>query len=902
MNKLKKQKKFRRFLKITGITAAAILIVIFILLLLGPGILKSYIKGQARDMGLAPPELKVRDFNLKKLDIRNLQLGSHLSVPFFEMDYSLPPLLKGDIKKITLSGMKLQLDYDNEKEKWTLKGLEPLFNRQEPGQENKKKGNVIVRHLTVNSSLLRVNRGGRMMMIPIELGARYRDKTKSYDFSAAVHPFGWAIFVKGNLNPDTGNGKITIHSDNLQPENFLSEAGILPELLCKSRAKFQAEVHLKGWEILRAHVKAAMEDFRVFHPLGHLQGSLNLAFNLSGKREPQGIHFKAAVKQVSFFQYNLEIGTPFTFLLKGENLAALDFDFSPFQVSGPRQLQVEGLSGTISGLPGKPRITGNYRCEIHRDFLGRMIPGLESAKPFPLKGKFNVGPGGENQATGWELSGTGRGGGGPFLSYGDMQSKCDYINLDAAASGQGEKINAAVKINIKGPLIKFGDFIFSANRILSNIEINGPHRGDFSGSGRLRILSGRLEEVNGLKAGGITIDLPWRHWLPGREKTAETGSFTVTSLAVSGFNLSRISGQIQKKNSGIEFSGTVHTSLRHLKPNLSGAVHLTPAGEGPDFFLDFSIPPTLLAENTDLAKLHPLLKGMKGSGQISGAARISSSSSPVDNGAVQGKAFIRLNNTSLVFDMEGEEEKAVVHGLEGEIKLKDLFNVVSEKRQRLTFKRINIGAFPLNDGGLTFEIESPESIFIESGEFACFNGKILINPLRYVPGSEDFKITLYCDRIDFDRLVNTLMGQEIAFGDAELNGIVPISTSGGVPVFKDGYLYSTPGIKGNIKFLDSSVVSGGVLLVEEAVKDFNYDWIKVKLYSAGKLLNVTVLIDGVPAGKLPLTLDTKTKDIIRDRSGKRRLDLKGLTLELNFKDIDLENLLKKGSKIYLNKK
>ncbi|MCU0287490.1 MAG: hypothetical protein MUF15_13985, partial [Acidobacteria bacterium] len=85
---------------------------------------------------------------------------------------------------------------------------------------------------------------------------------------------------------------------------------------------------------------------------------------------------------------------------------------------------------------------------------------------------------------------------------------------------------------------------------------------------------------------------------------------------------------------------------------------------------------------------------------------------------------------------------------------------------------------------------------------------------------------------------------------------------------------------------------------EEAVKNFDYEWIKLKLDTIKNKLNVTAFINGVPADKLPLTYDMKTKNIVRDAAGKRTLELKGLLLELRFKDLDLKRLMRGGFKIY----
>lgn len=893
----KKKKKIRRFVKIVGATALLLFLLFSVLSHLGSGFVESFIKGKVEDMGLVSPELQVRNFSLSKLDIRNLKFGDKgkpdFIIPFLAVDYSLPALFRGYIKKIAVSGMKLQLDCS--KDEWVLRGLEPLFNKRGNGS---KRENLIIKNITVDSSIVQIIHSGSSVMIPFELEARFEDKIKFYNFSASIHTSGGTLFLKGNLNPGLGSGKIKVFSDNLYMENILSEALTPPDFFLKSKVQFHAEVLLNGWEVFLCDVSLSAEDFRVFHPLGMLESSLSLDFKVSGEYEPSDIILKAAVKRLSFLHYNLETDTPFTIFLNGKGIGMLEFDFSPIELAEPYSLQVANLSGIISGLPGKPVIKGKYRLEFHEDFSDCIIPGLKLPGLFPLKGEFNVTPAGEDEPIVWKIKG--RGIGKPFLSYSEMKSKCDHMSLDFVASGHGGKINSTVNANIKRAVIEFDDFIFTADQIISNSRIDNISPLNFTGSGRLKIVSAKLEEANGLKVGDINIDLPWSYSLSGIDKESEDGSFDIKSIEISDLNFSKITGRIKQRKGGFEFSGDIHTPVEHLKLKLCGSSELIGDGEGMEFTMDFSMPQSTLPEGTDLGKLHPILKGMLGSGKLSGFGKISLSSSRAIEDIFKSEAFIRVNDASLVLDIE--PGKMVINGLNIEVRLRDLFNLKSEKMQVLSFKNLDIGGFPVTDGRLVFEIEGPESFFIEKGEFAYFNGKILISPLRYKPDPGDLKITLYCNRLDFGRVVNTLMGKEIAFGDAELNGILHVIFSQGTPVFKDGYLYSTPGITGNLKFRESGVVSGGVLIVEEAIKDFNYNWIKIKLTSVRDLLNITVLIDGAPAGKLPLTLDPKTKDIVRNKNGKRSLVLKGLLLELRFKDIDLENLLKKTSKIHLYNK
>jgi hypothetical protein len=198
---------------------------------------------------------------------------------------------------------------------------------------------------------------------------------------------------------------------------------------------------------------------------------------------------------------------------------------------------------------------------------------------------------------------------------------------------------------------------------------------------------------------------------------------------------------------------------------------------------------------------------------------------------------------------------------------------------------------------MVFSGESGGTVFIESGRFDWCQGKISLAPLRIKPGASDFLMTFTFDRVNFAQMLNALVGKTIVSGDAEMSGIVPIRMVKGSPVFQDSYLFSTPGKGGNLKVSQPELIANGQVLVEEAIRDFRYNWIKIKLGSRNDLLDMVVSIDGAPARKLPLRYDVKQKDFVRDPKGGRHVELKGLLLDIRFLDIDLKDLLKASSQM-----
>ena len=359
--------------------------------------------------------------------------------------------------------------------------------------------------------------------------------------------------------------------------------------------------------------------------------------------------------------------------------------------------------------------------------------------------------------------------------------------------------------------------------------------------------------------------------------------------------MGRIMCRVSQFNEGFAFSGNIHTPVKNLAAKINGS--LKAPDSGLQALVNIAVEETNLPADTDLGALLPALSGYAVSGGVKLSAGIS-----LDAGQIRSSAVLNLKNVDLDTGPGGIK----CSGIETTLKMTDLISFTSEFSQQLSFANLDIGGVAVNGGSIIFRVEDADTIFIEKGEFSFCDGRVLLNPFRYelaAETGEDFQITLFCDRIDFDKMVNIIMGNEISEGDAQLNGILPLTISKGTPVFGDGYLYSTPGVKGNLKFKESKVISGGVLIVEEAMKDFEYEWIRVKLDSKAERLNLEVLIKGEPANKLPLTYDAKTKDIVRDEGGKRRVLLKGLELKLRFIDIDLKQLLQDGTRIYfLDKK
>jgi hypothetical protein len=870
-----KKKSFKK--KIFKILFLLVIVLFLFFLHSIPPLVESYLINSLKEMGLKNPRLTIRHVGLNQLDLRHLSLGDpgkpDLFIPSLAMDFSWLDLLKGRIRKIEITGLMLNVAVG--KEGVTVKGLEPLF-------KNKKWGKQVlpVNRIDIGPSIIQVDWGGRKMIIPFKLWAEADAPGEIVTFAIDLTPYGETIAVKGTLNIGPGDGMITIAADNADLVKYFSDFPIALFQYLESRVQLAAEINVHDWGMRDSRISLATQAFCAGFPGGNLKGSVELDFRLNQRWQPEDVGIKLRFAGIDHKYLQIEI--PFAVDIEGSQLGALRFKFTGLSLQRPPGIRFKDFAGTVSIDAGNLQVEGSYGCGIDTGLVSRLFPALKMKGELEIKGNVRVLA--NDRGTTWNLEGKGRG--KVFLFSKNVQAGMENLALSFASAGKGNSIRNNLDIELKGVEIKSGDLFFSAGNILSQSTIEVAAGKIRTAGGRLKIAAAQVMQKDGIAAEGIHLDTPWRYPL-----AAKTGNWGIDSFKTGNLNMGKITGEVKQKEKGIEFFGTALTPLEPLKIKVTGTCQWLEGGT--DASLYFEVPGTQLPENSQPGRLHPALAGYRCVGYVSAVGTIS-----LLQGNWNSRARLKIRD----LDLESESEGIKCRGMNTEITFKDLLDFQTGFSQRLDFKDVNISGIQLQKGNLVFEMNSNGSLYIEGGEFAFGGGRILLQPFRFDLNGKYLQITLHSDRIDFAEMVNLLLGDKIAAGAAQISGRLTIDISDGIPVFRDGDLYSIPGVGGNIKFIRSEAISGGVLLVEEAVKDFNYDWIKVKLETVKEKSNMIAFINGKPARNLPLTYDGKSKDIIRDKTGGRNLELKGLLLELHFKDIDLKSLIKGGAKIFFQKK
>ncbi len=246
----------------------------------------------------------------------------------------------------------------------------------------------------------------------------------------------------------------------------------------------------------------------------------------------------------------------------------------------------------------------------------------------------------------------------------------------------------------------------------------------------------------------------------------------------------------------------------------------------------------------------PLPKNINFTGNISakGEFRIGASQP-------EGNLEISLNDGSISID----ENNLHITGISSQLSFPHLPQIASASSQKLHAANIDIGTLRFRNARITYRLEENAALFLEKGQLNWCNGTVEMAATRIAPGSTDYATTLYCDRLEFAEILNQF-GVNDTSGNGSLNGKLPVRLSKRGFFFDDGFLFSTPGNSGTIRFQDTEALkqnlpdTGQAATLNysvQALENFSYNWAKLQVHSKGDTLRISMQIDGKPAIPLP---------------------------------------------------
>ncbi len=381
--------------------------------------------------------------------------------------------------------------------------------------------------------------------------------------------------------------------------------------------------------------------------------------------------------------------------------------------------------------------------------------------------------------------------------------------------------------------------------------VKAPYlRGSVTGLGLDSKITGALsctvdkitDTTKKLAATNIRLNMPFEIPAPSKPQK-KSGYFTIGSLEYKNKDSATLETTLWQTATGISFDSVITSPfIEEFSLACNGDAQLNQ-----DIHLECTLPETFFESSTFPSYL-PIDNSISMSGTLSATGEI----------AYLGKNFEGFFTTTLSGGNLQSTEVSL-SGIDMQIHLPDITEIQSSPGQLSTIEEIQLGKIKMSDAKIRFRLENQENLFLEKIGFSWCGGTVETGSITLTPDMEDLKTTLYCDRLGFSELLSQF-GIEDTEGQGSLNGRLPIEISSNAILFDDGFLFSTPGNSGIVRFNNTEQLRQGMPGIEgtpyldysmKSLENFSYNWTKLTFNTVGKELLVAMQLDGKPAEPLP---------------------------------------------------
>ncbi len=364
----------------------------------------------------------------------------------------------------------------------------------------------------------------------------------------------------------------------------------------------------------------------------------------------------------------------------------------------------------------------------------------------------------------------------------------------------------------------------------------------------------------------------------GRKKD-EMGQVSVKGISKGDMRLGAFSGSLYQDGLSYMIAGRFESPFKDLAAEISGSAGFIPGRRGFSAELDFRATDPDKGRSMELGDLSPKFAGQELKGKVDFSGTYT-----YRYGRLRGKGDFKIK--------EGEfgvpAKSLVVKGLEADLNIEDLPAMNSLPGQKLSFSSLSLGNFAIDNGNVEFQLESPTTFFLEKADFSWCHGHAYTHAMR-VHAGQPFESIVYCDRMNLSEFLRQFKIAQVK-GDGTVSGRIPVSISKDAFVFTDGFLFSSPGVGGTIIFkssdflpIDESVTGQalGLAIAQQALKEFNYDWVSISLNNVEENLFFRMKMNGRPSSLLPFGFDIGKGLYKAEESQGPGADFKGILFELN---------------------
>lgn len=813
-----------------------------------PAVAESRLQAMVADLAPDQPfRCTVRRIGLRGADLESIILGSPqdpaLVIDSLRLDYSLPRLLARQVDRLAVSGLRVRGSVRNGQ--FILAGFPPPPEDEEPPKSLTPP--LALALLTVSGGLLSCEVEGRWYQLPF-FGRVVQENPSGMGDVAAPLAGRFTLFPEGQ--------EVGLTAVAALAEKRLRLSLLAPDLDLQRFPAPAQEVSLAGR--MRLEINAAL----ALAPLVMERVALKVALLGLGVTG-QGGAWQVSSSGPSLLALDLAAGEgrwrlKSTGLVLGGAVPA-----TVPELEGAGVVNAESLrgSGTLRGLVQPP---GQEPFAVQGDFQGRI-----------------------SRQGGWNLSLRAVPAAGPESRYGlryeslalqVQQPPAAPLRLSADLAGLVLRPGPGQEFSLPLLNLRAQGFEGRKGRGL-RAQILIP-KGSFHDSG------------SGLRLDGISGKLPFV-W-PVAAKGA-AGTLTVQEMHFKEQSLGGFSSQVWQQGLGVALIGQ-HQSrvVEGLVAEVRGHGALSPKNE-----VQAEVVVTVQPRDfsgVDLGELAGLSQEITLSGRMEMGGGYTFS-----GGKSAAKAHVTLHNGHLA--LPGRD--IVLKGVDLSLALPELPVLRSLPAQPFSFATGRMGSFTFAKGKFFFQVEPPSSLFIEGGEIAWSGGRLHAQSLRLSPESGEYAMTLFADRIHLARMLEQFGVQE-AEGEGTMSGSIPFVISQGRVRFDDAFLYSAPGEGGRIKIAGLGLLASGIPknspqysqldFAGEALRNFQYNWARLRLITEKDELLLQMQLDGQPAQPIPFKYDSRQGSLSRLEPGESGGIVHPIRLDMNLR-LPLEKIMEYGGGI-----
>ncbi|MEW6221578.1 MAG: YdbH domain-containing protein, partial [Thermodesulfobacteriota bacterium] len=469
----------------------------------------------------------------------------------------------------------------------------------------------------------------------------------------------------------------------------------------------------------------------------------------------------------------------------------------------------------------------------------------------------------------------------------DLTAGLGAVSLTGHSSGQGLELALSIDeglLQAGGRRLRLG---------AADLAVGAaPGAENWRGQARLHLADIALEAyASQVALAAADLALPFQ-WPP--PAAGSSGELRLQGLQLGPRPWGDLAATLRQEGTGLTVAGRFRPDpLPELAVDLAGQLGWSAAG-GLAAGLHWQLPATPLPADLDLGRLAPAAQGVFLAGVLEGRGRLT-----LEPAGPRGQAALGLRNGSVRWPAQD----LLVEGLGLELALAEIIPLTGRPGSRLRFERLTAGRIALLEGAADFTLESAASLLVERASASWCGGRLSLTAARLGRDAGAAELELAADRLRITDLATQLQ-LGTAEGDGTLSGRLPIHWSRDQLALGHGFFASTPGTGGRLRLPSDRLLAaglstdrpelGGIALAAEALRDYDYQWLRLELEPQAEDLRLRLQLDGRPAGPLPFVFQEETGAFVQvDPASHPGSLFQGIRLDLRF-TLPLDPLVRYG--------